>query len=64
MNKNIGYLLVALGVIAALVALFADQLGLGNKDGFGLQQTGLLVVGLVVAAVGGFLSTRSPSTAS
>lgn len=62
--RNIGYVLLALGLIAAVVALLGDAIGLGGHDGFGSRQLALLVVGIVVALVGGFLSFRSLSAAS
>ncbi len=63
-TKTIGYVALAVGVAAALVGVLADTLGLGNDDGFGPQQTGLLIAGLVVAAVGAYLSFFKSTTAS
>jgi hypothetical protein len=41
----------ALGVLLALVSLFADALGVGMEPGFGWKQTLGLVVGVVAAAL-------------
>jgi hypothetical protein len=41
-----------LGVLLALVSLFADALGVGGEPGFGWKQTLGLVVGVALAAFG------------
>jgi uncharacterized membrane protein len=52
-RREIGVMAIALGVIAVLLALLADPLGIGgNEDTFGWKQVVLLVVGLVIAATG------------
>ena len=43
---------IVLGVVVALVSLFADALGLGGVPRFGWKQTIGLVVGLVLVAYG------------
>jgi hypothetical protein len=50
----IGWVLVAVGAVIALVGVFADSLGIGGEgpDDFGAKQVAALVVGLVIAAVG------------
>jgi hypothetical protein len=59
-RKNIGFVLIAAGVLVALLGLLADVIGVGDSEGsFGWQQTVLLVVGIVVAAGGAFLAVRS-----
>ena len=60
--KTIGYVVLAVGVIAALVSVLADAIGIGSDDGFGSQQLTLLIVGLIVAGVGGYLSFRPASS--
>jgi uncharacterized membrane protein len=45
-------LILVLGVLLALVSLFADPLGLGAKPGFGWKQTLGLAVGVVLAGLG------------
>lgn len=55
--KNIGFLVLALGVLVALAGLLADVIGLGNNPNrFGTQQLALVVVGLIAAGVGGYLA--------
>jgi hypothetical protein len=59
--RQIGALAVVLGVIAILLALLADTLGIGgNEDSFGWKQVTLLVVGVVVAAGGVLAIMRAP----
>ncbi len=60
-DRTLGVLLLALGLMAVLVALFADPLfgGPGRHEGFGnLQLLGLLV-GLAVAVAGGWITRKS-----
>ncbi len=45
-------LVLVLGILLALVSLFADPLGLGAKPGFGWKQTLGLAAGVVLAALG------------
>jgi uncharacterized membrane protein len=45
-------LILVLGILLALVSLFADPLGLGAKPGFGWKQTLGLAVGVVLAGLG------------
>lgn len=54
MTRN---LMVGLGAVLILVAVFADSLGLGREPGFGWKQGILLVVGLALV-VGGVLWRR------
>lgn len=51
-RRFLGFALVALGVILAAISALADQIGVGDEEAFGPQQTAGVVVGLVVAAVG------------
>ena len=44
--------LVVIGVLLALVSLFADPLGVGRGPGFGWKQSLGLVVGIALAALG------------
>lgn len=62
--KRIGVVAIALGVIAVLLALLADTLGIGGgEDEFGWKQVTLLVVGAVVAAAGVLAVVRGPGDA-
>jgi uncharacterized membrane protein len=45
------WLVLAVGILLALVSLFADQIGLGKTPGFGWKQSLGLVIGLVLAVV-------------
>ncbi len=55
--KRVGYGAIALGVLAALVAVLADPLGFGRREGIGLPQSVLLAMGVLIA-VGGVGLTR------
>jgi len=50
--KRVGYAAIAFGVLAVLVAVLADPLGIGGNEGFGWKQGALLAVGVVVALGG------------
>jgi MYXO-CTERM domain-containing protein len=45
-------LILVLGVLLALVSIFADALGVGGQPGFGWKQTIGLVVGLALVGFG------------
>lgn len=52
---NQGLAILAVGVVLALVSLLADSLGLGGQpDTFGWKQVTGLVIGLALAAYGGY----------
>ena len=57
-QKTLGTILVVLGVVLLLVAVFADTLGFGAGRGFGWKQIVGSVVGVVVAVVGAWLARR------
>ena len=44
--------IVVVGVLLALVSLFADVIGVGGEPGFGRKQTAGLVVGVAMVAIG------------
>jgi uncharacterized membrane protein len=46
------WIVLAVGVLLALISIFADQIGLGTTPGFGWKQTLGLVVGVVLAVLG------------
>jgi hypothetical protein len=50
--KRVGYATIALGVLAVLVALLADPLGIGGDEGFGWKQAALFGGGEVLVAFG------------
>jgi hypothetical protein len=51
-KKQLGALLVALGVLLFLGAAVADNLGLGLSPGLGGLQIGGMMVGVVIAVIG------------
>jgi hypothetical protein len=59
-NRTIGFILIALGVILAVVSLAADVIGLGG-GGFGLKQILGTAVGATVAIVGIWLVLKKPN---
>jgi hypothetical protein len=58
-RKTIAYAVIAIGVAMALLALFADTLGIGDS-GFGWHRGLLLAVGVVVAVAGVVYLVRPP----
>ena len=59
-ERQTGWLIVAVGVAAALLGALANPLGIGHS-GFGWKQVVLLAVGIVVAVVGAVVALRAPS---
>ena len=59
-RRTIAYAVIAVGVAMALVALFADALGIG-ESGFGWHRGLLLAVGAVVAVAGVVYLVRPPA---
>jgi len=57
-RKTLGYLLIVLGVIAIIVSLAADTLGLGQTSGFGVWQGLGVVLGLIAGGVGVWQARR------
>ena len=51
-RKPIGTAALVLGVLAVLLALLADEIGLGDNPGFQWKQAILLAVGVIVTAFG------------
>jgi hypothetical protein len=49
---NWATLLVTVGGVILFVSLLADKLGLGESEGFGWKQTGLMVLAAVVVQIG------------
>jgi hypothetical protein len=52
-RRQVGTLIVLVGVVAALIAALADPLGIGGEDGFGWKQGVLLAIGIVLIIAGG-----------
>jgi hypothetical protein len=51
-QRSSALVILVVGVLLALVSLFADPLGIGGEPGFGYKQTAGLVVGLALAVAG------------
>jgi NADH:ubiquinone oxidoreductase subunit 6 (subunit J) len=62
-RRQIGMVVVLVGVVAALFAALADPLGIGGaEDTFGWKQGLLLAVGILLVIAGGVMVVRSPSS--
>lgn len=62
-SKSLAALLFVAGLLLALLAGFADPLGLGGAPGFGWKQGAGVAVGLALAIVG-WLRLRTGSSNS
>jgi hypothetical protein len=51
-KRNLGLILLAVGVLLVVAGLGADAFGIGKAPGIGHRQIILAVVGIVVAAAG------------
>ena len=51
-QRGSALIVLVLGVLLALVSLFADALGVGGQPGFGWKQTVGLIVGLALVTFG------------
>ena len=60
-KKTIGFVLIALGAVMAVVSLAADAIGIGNRQGIGWQQLLGTATGVVVVLVGVWLAMRKPA---
>ncbi|KDA54192.1 hypothetical protein EG19_01090 [Thermoanaerobaculum aquaticum] len=61
-SKSPAALLFAVGLLLALLAAFADPLGLGGAPGFGWKQGLGVAVGLALAVVGWRVKGRANSS--
>ncbi len=57
-NPMLARVVIVVGVLLVLIALFADPLGLGKSPGFGWRQTLGVVVGALVVLAGVYLRRR------
>lgn len=55
-ERQLAYALILVGIVAALVSVLADTLGIGGSDEFGYLQIIGLVAGVVVALIGLYLA--------
>jgi hypothetical protein len=46
------WVMVAVGVLLAIISIFADRIGLGATPGFGWKQTLGLLIGVALIALG------------
>lgn len=65
-SRSLALLLLALGAVIALLAIFADSLGYGTGRGFGYYQMIILIGGLIAGLAGLALlvqgwTSRSPN---
>jgi hypothetical protein len=58
---KVGWGVAVIGIAAAVVAVFAEQIGLGDDPGFGRQQITMLIAGIMITGIGVFLAVRPPS---
>jgi hypothetical protein len=56
-RRQVGIVIVLVGVVAALIAALADPLGIGGEEGFGWKQAVLLVIGIVLIVGGAVMTT-------
>jgi hypothetical protein len=57
-KRTMGIILIALGAVGVVVSLAADVLGLGTYPGINGAQLLGAVIGLVLAAAGGWMASR------
>jgi hypothetical protein len=57
-KRTIGFVLIVLGAIMAVISLGADIIGIGNRNGFGWEQQLGTAIGVIVALVGVWLASR------
>ena len=60
-KRTIGFGLIALGVVIAVVSLAADVIGIGNQAGFGWKQQLGTATGVIVVLVGAWLALSKPN---
>ena len=60
-NKTAPILVLAIGIGLLVVSLLADVIGIGDDPGFGSQQTTGTIVGVLIAAVGLYLTLKAKS---
>jgi hypothetical protein len=57
-NKQLGIVLLVIGVIILLLSLLANSIGIGGAPGFGYKQITGTVIGAILAIVGYVLFSR------
>jgi hypothetical protein len=61
-NPMLARVVIGIGALLVLIALFADLLGLGGHSGFGWRQALGLVIGAVVILAGLYLRRRAKAS--
>ena len=61
-RTTIGWIMLVIGAVLAIVSLAADSIGVGGAPGFGFKQIGGTVAGAILA-VAGFWMTRTKKAA-
>jgi hypothetical protein len=59
-TEQTGFVVVGGGVLAMLLAVLAEPIGIGGDNGFGWIQIILLAVGAIIAFLGAMLIARTP----
>jgi hypothetical protein len=52
LHRNVPQIMIVVGVLAALLGLFLDSLGLGRWGGIGYSQWAIITIGLLTAVNG------------
>ena len=60
-NKTGPILVLVIGIGLLVVSLLADVIGVGDDPGFGNQQTMGTIVGVLITAVGLYLTLKAKS---
>lgn len=60
-KRMIGFVLIALGVVVAVVLLGADVIGIGNRLGIGWKQLLGTAIGVILVLVGVWLVLGKPN---
>jgi len=58
-NKTTNILVLVIGIGLLAASLLADVIGIGDDPGFGNQQTMGAIAGVVITAIGLFLTLRA-----
>ncbi len=58
-NKTANYVVIVVGIGLLAASLLADVIGIGDNPGFGNQQTMGTIAGVVITAIGLFLTLRA-----
>lgn len=61
-KRTIGIVLIVVGVVAVIVSLGADAMGIGNGQGMGWKQALGAVVGVIIVAVGAWYWPGFPAS--